>query len=81
MNDKDTQLEDMKGVSIAMNQLFKEMLSDGVHVVSLLGGTSLSLITLAHTLGFDKEELKKRVCGDIDMVYYVEEKFTKEKMQ
>ena len=79
--DHDEGMEAMKGVRYAMNQLFKEMLSDGIEIPALLGGTSMALIMLAHKLGFDKESLKHRVCGDIDIIYYEEDGHRKEHLQ
>ncbi len=80
-NDKENDLNEIKGVHMAMNQLFSEMLSDGISPPGLLAGTSMALIMLAHKMGFDKEDLKKRVCSDMDILYYMESQIKKETMQ
>lgn len=42
-------------------------------VAAAMGGTSLALVRLAHYLGVDKENLKQRICEDIDQIYASED--------
>lgn len=73
--------EDFKRVAESVQGLVLKAVEEGVDIAALMAGMSIGLVRLAQASGIDKDKLKARLTRDIDIMYFAEAQFDKEKMQ
>lgn len=79
--DYEDSYDDFKNVVDAVGGLVLKAVEEGVDIAALMAGMSISLVRLAQASGIDKDRLKARLIRDIDIMYFAEAQFDKEKMQ